>query len=46
MSFDLFPREVYFQPAGWAHSVTNLGESIMLNQWLDYDVRPQVMELV
>ena len=46
MTFDLRPGEVYYNPSGWLHSVTNLDETIMLNQWLEYDVRPQVMELV
>ena len=46
ITFDLFPGEVYYQPASWLHSVINLGDTIMVNQWLQYDARPQVLEII
>ena len=46
MAFDLLPGEAYYQPAGWLHTVTNLGETVMLNQWLSYDAHPQVFDLL
>ena len=30
---DLHPGEVYYQPMGWAHSVENLDDSLMVNFW-------------
>ena len=31
---DLHPGDVYYQPAGWAHTVENLDDSLMVNFWL------------
>jgi len=43
--FDLHPGEVYYQPSGWLHTVQNVVDTIMLNQWFNYDVLPQVLSL-
>ena len=31
---DLFPGDLYYQPAGWGHTVENLDTAVMINFWL------------
>ena len=43
-TFDLHPGEIYYMPAGWFHSVQNLDDTIMINQWMSSKVHPQVLD--
>jgi hypothetical protein len=33
-------------PSGWFHSVQNLDDTIMINQWMNYGMQPQVLDIL